>query len=480
MSEEASPVAPKRADWMQRLRALYRGFHETPPMRRVHEFINMPGPDEYNDPAFDFLNGRRLARTGLVVTIVFIVGFMGWAAIAPLDSALMAPGVIVVESHRKDIQHLEGGIVETIFVKEGQTVHPGELLVQLNDTEARASLDMLSGEADALNAQEARLEAERDGSDTVNFPPELMARSSDPKVAEAIRGEQSTFDTRHQTLIKQSAIYQQRSDENGRIIAGLEKEQQAVDTQINLIDQETASVQQLYTKGLSTLPRLLALQRQAADLAGQRGQMVEKIAQVQLDSGENQLQILNLKNQMLSDVVKDLRDVQTKRFDLLDRLHAANDIVARLHITAPVEGRVVSLTVHAKGQVVKPGETIMEIVPSDDNLDVEAHMRPEDADEVHPGMTARVNFSAYKQRRLPIISGVVTNVSADRITDERTGQAYFTVDVSVDRKKTEGYADLHLMPGVPVEVAVDTGSRTALEYFLEPITSVFRNGMREK
>ncbi|HEV2562468.1 MAG TPA: HlyD family type I secretion periplasmic adaptor subunit [Rhizomicrobium sp.] len=435
---------------------------------------------EVEDPDLAFMSTRRLIGGGRLIILVFAIGFVGWAALAPLDSAIMAPGVIVVETHRKTIQHLEGGIVRAVPINDGQTVKAGQLLVQMDDTQARASLELLKGESDALAAQEARLIAERDNADQINFPPDLLARASDPKVAEAIRGEQSAFDTRRQTLNKQIQILSQRSQENTRIIAGLQNQQEAVDQQITLIAQETTSVQGLYNKGLSTLPRLLALQRQAADLTGQRGQLIEKVAQVQLTSGENELEIMNQRNQRMSDVVKDLRDVQTKRFDLMDRLHAAQDVLTRLTIRAPVSGKIVSLAVHTVGAVVRPGDTIMEIVPQHDAVEVEAHVRPEDADNVHVGMAARVNLSAHQQRRLPIISGTVNNVSADRLVDQRTGQPYFTVNVTVDRSLLKDYPDARLIPGLPVEVALDTGSRTALDYFVEPITDVLRRGMREK
>lgn len=428
----------------------------------------------------EFLNTRRIVASGRLIILIFIIGFFGWAALAPLNSALQAPGVIVVESHRKAIQHLEGGIVRDIRVTDGQLVNAGQLLIALDDAQARSSLDMMAGEADALSAQVARLTAERDGKDHIEFSPDMIARAGDPHVADAMKGELNTFNARKATLAKEIDILTQRNQQNDRIVSGLRFEAKSLDDQTALIDQETQSVQGLYAKGLSTLPRLLALQRQAADLGGQRGQIAEKIAQTQLSSGENQLQIMNLKNQQLSDVTKDLRDIQTKRFDLLDRLKGARDVLSRLTITAPVSGRIVELTVHTKGAVIKPGETIMEIVPQKDALQVEAHVRPEDADGVYAGMTARVNLSAYQSRRLPMISGVVTNISADRITDPRTGQAYFTVELTVDRTPLKDFPDAHLIPGMPVEVAIDTGQRTALDYFVEPITDVLRRGMREK
>lgn len=434
----------------------------------------------YSDPAFDFLSADKVIRVGLTVVGVFVIGFLGWAALAPLDSAIVAQGVVVVESHRKPIQHLEGGIVRAVYVKEGQVVRAGQPLVQMDDTESKASLDLVRGEADALAAQQARLEAERDSADKIDFPADLLTRKSDPKVAEALRGEQNTFDTHRATLTKQQAIYNQRISENKRIAAGLASQQTSVEQQSQLIAQEADSVQRLYDKGLSTLPRLLQLKRQAADLTGQHGQIGEKIAQVDLDSGEDELQIVNLRNQFMNDVVKDLRDVQTKRFEAMDRLHAAKDIYARMRLIAPVAGRVVSLAVHSKGAVVRPGDMVMEIVPTNDQLDVEAHVKPEDADDVHIGMTARVNLGAYKQRRLPMITGVVTTVSADRLVDQHTNQPYFSVIVSVDRSQLKEYVDAKLIPGMPVDVSLDTGSRTAVDYFLEPITAIFRRGMKER
>jgi HlyD family type I secretion membrane fusion protein len=472
VSEEAQPLAAPGRLWNR--------LWNHPHVVALRRFFFPDDEQTWSDPSFDFLSAEPVIRTGLIVVGVFVIGFLGWAALAPLDSALVAQGVVVVETHRKAIQHLEGGIVRTIYVTEGDKVKAGQPLIQLDDTESKASLDLIRGQADALAAQQARLEAERDNVDKIAFPPDLLARQDDPKVAEAIRGEQNTFDTHRATLAKQQDIYNQRISENRRIIAGLQSQQNSVEQQSQLIGQESDSVQQLYNKGLSTLPRLLQLKRQAADLGGQHGQISEKMAQVNLDSGEDELQIVNLRNQFLNDVVKDLRDVQTKRFEALDRLHAAKDVVARLRMIAPVAGKVVGLAVHTKGAVIRPGDTVLEIVPINDQLDVEAHVRPEDADDVHIGMTAKVNLGAYKQRRLPMITGTVTTVSADRLTDQKTGQAYFNVEIAVDRSQIKDYPDVKLIPGMPVDVSLETGSRTALEYFVEPITAVFRHGMRER
>jgi len=385
-----------------------------------------------DDPAA-FMNPRRIVAVGGGIVLLFVFGFLGWASFAPLDSAMMAPGTIVVASHRKAVQHLEGGIVSEIFVHEGQQVAAGQKLIALHAAQAQASVDLLEDEADTYAAEEARLIAQRDNRDHIDFPPDLQARASDPKVAKILQGERTTFDTERATIGKQLDILGQRIRENTSMIAGFRAQQSAVESQLGYVRREIDSVQKLLADGLSTMPRLLDLQRQEAELAGQRGQFIQKIAEVDEQSGEDQMQMMNLKNQQMSDVVKYLQDTQSKRFDTLDRIQAARDIYRRLVLTAPVAGKIVGLTVHTRNAVIKPGETVLEIVPINDQLEVEAHVRPDDAGYIHAGMSAKVAVTAYESRRLPMITGKVTNVSADRLVDERTGTPYFTAIVTVDR-----------------------------------------------
>jgi HlyD family type I secretion membrane fusion protein len=428
----------------------------------------------------NFMNPRRMIAKGTMIVLIFVVGFLGWASFAPLESAVTAPGVIVVESHRKTIQHLEGGIVKEILVAEGDKVSAGQPLIRLDETQAQTSLSLLQDQADALTGQEARLVAERDGAANIAFPPDLLARRDQPKVAEILRGEQNNFVARRNTLTKQIDILTQRNGENDRQIAGLASQQDAVEKQGTLVEQEASGVEDLYKQGLSTLPRVLALQRQAADLTGQRGQLIERKAQTELSSQENNLQMTNLRNQQLSSIATDLREAQSKKFDVLSRLNAAKDVMSRLDMIAPVSGKVVSLNIHTKGAVIKPGETVMEIVPDEDQLEVETHVRPDDADLIQRGMSAHVSFNAYKQRRLPQLTGTVSTVSADRLVDQRTGMAYFNVTVTVDAKTLRDYTDVKLMPGLPVDVAIATGTRTLMDYILAPIMDVVQKGMREK
>jgi HlyD family type I secretion membrane fusion protein len=445
------------------------------PLRRY-----LDAPSDGYASNLDFLNTQRVVRSGLVIVVVFVLGFFAWAAFAPLDTALTAPGTIVVESHRKTIQHLEGGIVRTIFVHDGQVVLPGQLLIQLDETQARVGLALLEDEADALTAQQARLIAERDNKDKIDFPADLMAKQNDPKIAQILKGEESTFAAQRAALTQQVAILTGRRDENARIIAGLQDEQDSIEKQVGLIQKEESGVSTLVKEGLQPLPRLLGLQRNEADLTGQRGQLIEKIAQTQLNTGETDLQIINQKNQFLNDVLKDMTDVRDKRYDLLNRIQAARDVLDRCSLVAPVGGTVVSLSVHTEGAVIRPGETVMEIVPKNDKLEVEAHVRPQDADDVYVGQPAKVSLGAYKQRRLPMITGEVTNMSADRLVDEKSGQTYFIASVSVDRAVLRQYPDVRVVPGMPVEVAIETGTQTPLDYFVDPIRAVLRRGMKER
>ena len=437
------------------------------------------GPDSFvPDETTAFMDPRGLARGGGVV-IALLAAAMAWATFAPLQSAIVAHGEVVVKSHRKTIQSLQGGTVKQILVSDGQTDAAGQTLMVLDDVLARANVSLLQGQSDSLSAQEARLIAERDGLPSIRFPDDLLARRSDPAVAAAMAGEARAFRARATSTHQQIGIFGQRTEENARTIDGLLAQRHGLQKQIELIKQELQGVEELYQKGYVPISRLLALQRQKADLEGQDGQIAGRIAQVEAGSGENRLQGLSLVDQKLTDVVKELREVQTKRFDTLDRLRAAQDGLSRTTLTAPTSGIVVGLVAHTIGAVVRPGETVMEIVPQNDTLDINVKVRPEDADHISKGMAARVNFSSYRQRRLPMITGTVETISADRLLDEK-GQPYFAVDVSVDPQKVLAYPEAKLIPGLPVEVEVQTGERTALSYLTEPITAAFRHGMREK
>ena len=432
------------------------------------------------DADVSFMRPVALGRAGRLVLVGFIAVLLGWAAFAPLQSAVVAPGVVVVETHEKQIQHLESGIVRRILVTEGQAVQPGQPLLELDDTQTRASVSLLEGQIDELTAEEARMVAERDGASTVAFPTGLLSKDANAQAKEAVRGNRRVFVVRREILDKQTAILQQRTKENDRIIAGMQGQIEAIAEQEQLIGQETAAVQKLYDQGLSPLPRLLALKREAASLKGQRNDLTEKIEQVRLSSGENDKQILNTRSQTQKETLDSLQDVQAKRFEALDRLRSQQDVLSRLNITSPVAGRVADLSVHTVGAVITPGQVVMKIIPAHDALEIEVHIRPQDVDQIHPGMAVRISLVSYDARNIAPMNGTVRNVSADRLVDQRTGEPSFVVLVAVERSGLTDVQQRRLKPGIPVNVAFATGARTALSYLFEPISDVMRKGMRER
>jgi HlyD family type I secretion membrane fusion protein len=299
-------------------------------------------------------------------------------------------------------------------------------------------------------------------------------------VRQAIAGEIAAFETRRTSLSKQIDILRQHKNESIRAIASLEAQLHSAQDRARLLARESQSVEELYGKQLVTLQRLLQLQRDTVAANGERDALVEKIEQTRLEANSYDLQIAGLREQQQSDLAKELREVQTRRFEALERLRAAGAVQGRTSLVSPVAGTVVGLAIHTRGAVIRPGDTVLEIVPQNDELLVEAHLRPEDADDVRPGQAAHINFSGYEQRILPTLAGVVRIVSADRLTDPKTGSPYFSATVAVNRVDLKDYKDIEFMPGLPVEVAVDTGARTFLQYLTRPISDVMWRGMREK
>ena len=416
---------------------------------------------------------------GLVIIALFFGGFGSWAALAPLESAAIAPGVVSVLGNRKTVQHLEGGIVDEILVREGETVRSGQSLVRLDDTQARATLERLRGRYAAVSALEARLLAERDGRDSVEFAPELAAGRADPAVAAIIDGQIDIFESRRASLAGQSAILMQRIARYGEEIAGIEGQIAAEDTQLALIGEETAVLRELLEKGYARKPRLLELQRRAAEIEGSRSQNVAAIARAHQDIGEAELRISDLQASRLDEVVQLLHDAQNELNQLDEQVGAAEDILQRTDIRAPQDGTIVDLQVHTAGGVIVPGARLLDIVPSHDRLVVEARVEPDDIDVVEAGLPARVRLTAFSQRNLRRLEGRVMWVSADRLTDERTGQAYFAAWIELTEDPAEVIPGAALYPGMAAEVMIVTGARTAIDYLMAPLAASVDRAFRE-
>jgi HlyD family secretion protein/epimerase transport system membrane fusion protein len=413
----------------------------------------------------------------LFVAVLFFGGLGAWSALAPLESATIAPGTIVVENNRKAVQHLEGGVVGRLLVGEGDEVQSDQLLVLLDQTLARATVEQLRGQLYASLALQARLKAERDRLQKVTFPAELTGHADDEQIREMMQAELRIFDARREQVGSQARILRQRNAQVAEEIRGISDEIKAEDRQLRLIREETEDVQSLVAKGLERKPRVLSLQRQSAEIEGRRAQNVARIARGHQAVGENELRILDLEAQLLSEAVQKLRDEEARTAELREKIRAADNILQRTEIRAPVAGRVQGLKVFTVGGVVTPRETIMEIVPADVRLIVEAPVATGDIDAVNAGQAVQLRFTAFSQRNLPSIEGRVLQVSADRMSDQRTGIPYYMARIGIDAAGLTGGTSLY--PGMPVEVMIRTGSHTMLEYLTKPILDSMGRAMRE-
>jgi HlyD family type I secretion membrane fusion protein len=427
---------------------------------------------------------RRIILGAAMVVLMFGAGGF-WMATAPLNAAANAPGMVSADSQNKTIQHLEGGIIKAILVDEGSKVEGGQVLVQLDDTRANATHHLVMGQLWAALALDARLSAERDGAAEIGFAPELLAAQNDPAVASIVQTEMQIFVSRRDSLAGEKAILRQRIGQYTEEITGLQAQAVAIDRQIELIRDETKDITGLVEKGLAPKPRLLALQRNWSQLDGQRGQAAAQIARARQNIGELTLQIEQLSADRLNEVIDGLREVEGQIADLRQNRLAAEDTLDRLAIRAPQAGTVVRLMFHTVGGVISPGTPVLEFVPRDDKLIVEARLKPEDIGFVHVGMPAEVRVHAYNQRRLPLILGKVTYVSADRLIEARQAdkageQAYYLTRVEIDPESLAELPGAKLYPGMTTDVVIETGERTALDYLLTPITTSLRKAFREQ
>jgi HlyD family secretion protein len=422
---------------------------------------------------------HRPILIAIIIVLVFFCGIGVWLAFAPLDSAAIAPGKVTVASNRRTVQHLEGGIIRQLLVKEGDMLEAGQVIIRLDDTQTRATLDLLSSRQDTLLARESRLVAERDGAAAIELPPSLMPRLGEATVAKLVAGEQAVFAARRQAIQGRVDIFRKRILQLDKEIGSLEAQVFAEDKQLVLIAEERDSVATLVNKGLMDKTRLLALKRATARLEGSRGEHQGMIAKVEQRIGETELQIIDLENSSLNEAVSALHEVQSQLVESSQRLRAAEYILSRTEIRAPLAGVVMGLNVHTESGVIAPGQHLLDILPKDDALVIEAEIEPNDIDVVHVGLAAQVRLTAFKQRNTPPLVGTVTRVSADSFTHERTGATYFLARITIDLAEQDKLDGGELYPGMPAEVMIVTGKQTAFEYFRTPITDSFRRAFRE-
>jgi epimerase transport system membrane fusion protein len=421
---------------------------------------------------------RGVRRIGTIFLIVTLVISGVWAFLAPLDEAALASGVVMVKSHKKTIQHLDGGIVSQLVVKDGDIVKQGDLLVTLDGTADKAQLEIARGQFIATVAQLARYEAEREGKSVVNYPLTLDDEI-DPRVVEAKQSENQIFKARKSAFLGEIALLKQRADQLSSKIEGLKGQRTSKQLLVSSYSDEAKDLTELLEKGFTDKQRLRDVTRNHAVNTGEISALSAEIASTQIQISETKLEIIQLEKKFQEEVAKKLSELQTQLYDINQRILAINDKVVRVEIKAPVAGRVMGLAVHTLGGVILPGHPILEIVPQTEELVIDAQVSPMDIDRVSVGLVAEVRFSAFKQALTPVIEGKVINISADRILDERSGMPYYQAQVELTPESAQKITHLDLVPGMPVEVLIKTGERTVFEYLIKPITNVFARAFIE-
>jgi HlyD family secretion protein len=395
----------------------------------------------------------------------------------------MAPGIVQVETTRKTIQHLEGGIIEKVLVNDGQRVAEGQPLLRLDGTKARATLDSLRGQIwDAL-AREARLQAERDGLAEVAFP-QILREEKDPAeqvtVAGILAGQVKIFESRRSLLDTKIGVIRQRIEQSREEIGGLKAQEVSARRQLRLIEEEAQGVRQLVERGLERRPRLLQLERQQAEIEGKRGETIAAMAKANQTIAEAEIQILNQRNDTQNEVAEQLRETQKKLLEMTEQQRAAADVLKRIEVRSPVAGVVTDLKVHTRGTVVQPGEALLDVVPLGDRLIVEAQVKPDDIKAVRVGLPSQVRLTAYRQRSTPPLAGKVDYISADRMMDKHTNQPYYLARIVIDEAELAEVKKVELIAGMQAEVMIKTGETTVALYALSPIRDSFRNAFRDR
>lgn len=423
---------------------------------------------------------RRWRLIGIAILAATFGVTALWSTLAPLSSAVVASGTVKVVGNRKKVQHQEGGVIKAILVRDGDRVAAGDVLIRLDETRAGASQGVLQTQYDAALALQARLMAERDGQTSISWPAELLARHNEPRISELLQTQQSQFAARRASLLGHLSILDRQIAATQAGIEGLDSQRKAKQTQLESLQTELAGLTDLLSKGMVEKTKYRNLEREIARVEGERAEHVSDIASARSTISERELQKFQARKTFNEEVAEELRKVQTELFDYTERMQAADYVLAQTELRAPVAGTITDLKTHTEGGVVAPGEVLLEIVPTDERLMIEAKVRPQDVDRVRAGLAAGVKLSAFDQRTLPELEGSVSYLSADILEEERTGQSYFLVRIEVSEGELSRLGGQKIHPGMLADVFVRTGDRTFLAYLLDPIASSFNKAWRER
>lgn len=441
-------------------------------------------PKNRNLDSFDikqFADDRPIRRLGYLLVLVVFGFFGGWSYFAPLGSAALAPGSVAVENYRKTVQHLEGGIIKAIHVRDGDTVKKGQTLIELEDTSSRAQLETLNGQLFSALAREARLIAERDNKDRVDYPAQLKNASSDPRTQDAMRVQTQSFEVRRYSRNGEIGILKQQKQELLAKIEGIKAQKLSRSDLSSSLKKDLSDFRAMLKEGYVEKQKVTELERRLAQSEGDKGDFTANIATAQTQISEIQLKILQIEKDFQREVVEELSKVQAEVVELQEKTQWLADTVKRTVIKAPEAGMVLGLTVHNLGAVIPPGGHLLDLVPQQEKLIVEAQVSPLDIDRVHLGQETEVRFSAFKSAKTLKINGHLIALSADRLTDEKNQASYYLARVEVNK---DGLDDLRqqglvLLPGMPAEVLINTGERTFFEYLMQPFSNIFARSLIE-
>lgn len=470
------PLSGRKADDMglpAKIKSMFGGGENLPATKNDLAGGLTAAPPDTDGPRY-----RGSLMFGIGVLAAFFGIFGAWASLAPLDSAAIAPGQLMVSGNRKQVQHLEGGIVLKIFVREGATVEVGSPILELDPTQADAALGQLENRLGYAVARETRLKAERAGNTVIQFPEWLEERRADLEIGEILRAEETALKAAQAVAVDQKGIWESRVRQLQEESNGLRDEIRSTNDQLNIIQQEIDDQRFLVERGLGIRRVLLGLERQATEIRGRRARARSGIARNEQAMGESKLRIAELQKTRLTEIDNELGQLSSEIGGLRERISAARDIQARTVIRAPVSGKVVNLQAHTIGGVVRAGDMLMEVVPLEDSLVVLARVAPADIDVVRNGLAAQVRLSAYPGRTAPVLDAEIETVSADLLTDERSGATYYEARVKLPADDPQ-LVGLDLYPGMPAEVSIVTGEQTFLTSLVRPLTDTLRRGVTQ-
>lgn len=439
-----------------------------------------PQKDAAQNDLARFADDRPIRRLGYLIVILVFVFFGGWSLLAPLGSAALAPGSVTVEGYRKTVQHLEGGIVKAIHVRDGDTISKGQVLIELDDTSSRAQLETLRGQLFSALAREARLIAERDGKSTVIYPATLT-KAADPRAHEDMRVQDQSFAVRKRSRAGEIEILKEQRQQLLAKIEGIKAQRTSRSSLSNSLNKELLDFRAMLKEGYVEKQKVNELERRLAESEGDRGDFAANIATAQTQISEIELKILQIDKEFQREVIEELSKVQSELSELNEKTQWLDDTVTRTLIKAPESGMVLGLTVHTLGAVIPPGGHLLDIVPQQEKLIIEAQVSPIDIDRVHTGQSCEIRFSAFKSAKTPKVSGRLITLSADRLTDEQNKISYYLARVEVDKAGLEELRKrgLILLPGMPAEVLINTGDRTFFEYLVQPLSNIFARSLIE-